>query len=248
MRGLITVLVICLMPMGIRSAEITDNTLIDCTFDGRDGYENLNSGASAVMYWGMRLGATGQEERRLCIYFDAIPASDSVADSAYILLWVHGMSLNDDSLCFDLRRPVNPIHPYAGDNAGTAVDSGETCWLVRVEMGSAPDSAWEAQAGDVDSSTSYGSMQLTASDAGTWVRMDIDTALVNGWIRGDFPNYGIVTDIRNVTGVNRNDAQIHSAEGDSVPVSHIFYDAASGEDPADSIGVSKRRRKLMEGL
>jgi len=225
----ILALVLCLLACNLAVGDmVADSSFVDCTVDGRTGYEDYNTGGSAQITSGMRNG----EERRFLFYTNSIPEGDVVCDSARLEMYLFTSNIEQDSLCFDLRRIEVYCSGYFGAGTGGAATTGECSWNEKYEGGVDTDTAWGWTSGDFDSVTSYGTAQVTAADDDTFKVVYIDTALVNGWIRGDFENYGIALDFRNVTG-SRNDMVIATNDYTAAPTRkprvYYYYSAAPAE-------------------
>ncbi|MBL8451170.1 MAG: DNRLRE domain-containing protein, partial [Zoogloea sp.] len=157
-----------------------------------------------------------------------LPVGSRIVEAKLLLYRKDPGSLSLSARSVDAHRVLEPW--VAGSKDGTTAADGAT-WLTR--DGSM---AWKSTAGTVDSASALDSTHIHFYLWGTqWMEWNL-TSLVQGWVDGRYPNYGVM--LRPTS--NFSTEEYVSAEGDGaqVPKLAIKYVAPCGatNPPQDGIG------------
>ncbi len=137
-------------------------------------YPTTNYGTNT---WGNGIGFYSGGTKRSLIRFDvsAVPSGASVT-SARLRLLMNTIGAN------------RTLEAYEALQSWTQLGS---TWQV-YDTGSSWNTAGCGGSGTDYAATTAGSTSVTTSQAGTWVEIDLDTSLVEGWVSGTITNNGLL--------------------------------------------------------
>ena len=198
--------------------------------DSRGSDTYLDGDSPAKNYGGKDIFMLKQGIAYPLLQFDLslLPVGSRIVEAKLLLYRKDAGSLSLSARSVDAHRVLEPW--VAGSKNGATAADGAT-WLTR--DGSM---AWKSTAGTVDSASALDSTHIHFYLWGTpWMEWNL-TSLVQGWVDGRYPNYGVM--LRPTS--NFSTEEYVSAEGDSaqVPKLAIKYVAPCGatNPPQDGIG------------
>lgn len=157
-----------------------------------------------------------------------LPIGSRIVEAKLLLYRSNPGSLSLSARSVDAYRVLEPW--LAGSKDGATAADGAT-WLTR--DGS---TAWKSAAGTVDSVSALDSPHIHFYLWGTpWMEWNL-TSLVQGWVDGRTPNYGVV--LRPTTSVSTEEYVSAEGDGSQIPKLVIKYVAPCGatNPPQDGIG------------
>lgn len=198
--------------------------------DSRGSDTYLDGDSPAKNYGGKDIFRLKQGIAYPLLQFDLslLPVGSRIVDAKLLLYREDAGSLSLSARSVDAHRVLEPW--VAGSKDGATAADGAT-WLTR--DGSM---AWKSTAGTVDSASALDSSHIHFYLWGTqWMEWNL-TSLVQGWVDGRYPNYGVM--LRPTS--NFSTEEYASAEGDGaqVPKLVVKYVAPCGatNPPQDGIG------------
>lgn len=201
---LLILAVILLMAVSASAIKVIINT----TDDVKDGwlwaratFTDNNYGAHTSINFGVHFTASANIFHEYMWFNFPTGSYDAIACTLYAYLNDDG-GVADTGDVFHCTRPN--AKDYVGDNNGTVADSAEMSWDLLFEGGSGTDTAWTTPGGDMEARI-LGSLELTASEQGSYKFWVIDSAYVDSILKETKANNGIIIVGRSTTPDTKKD-------------------------------------------